>query len=85
MERDGVQLTVSGPMASALKPMSEGTKPEPGGWLRMVISVEEIEGVIAKLKENGVKFKNDLMDNDGRKQILCLDYSSNTIELFQEF
>jgi predicted enzyme related to lactoylglutathione lyase len=84
LERDGVQLVVSGPMASASKPMPDGTKPVPGGWSRMVITVDDIESVVSRLKNNGVRFKNDLMDNQGRKQILCLDPSDNIIELFQE-
>jgi len=83
LERDGVQLVVSGPMASASKPMPNGTKPVPGGWSRMMITVDDIGSVISKLKENGVKFRNDLMDNQGRKQILVLDPSGNIIELFQ--
>ena len=84
LERDGVQLIVSGPMASASKPMPDGTKPSPGGWSRMVITVDDIETVVSRLKKNGVQFKNDLMDNQGRKQILCLDPSDNIIELFQQ-
>jgi|TARA_B100002003_G_C14008585_1_gene486654 predicted enzyme related to lactoylglutathione lyase len=85
LERDGVRLLISGPMASASKPMSDGTKPSPGkGWSRMVITVEDIEIVVSQLKKNGVQFKNDLMDNQGRKQILCLDPSENIIELFQQ-
>ena len=84
LERDSVQLIVSGPKASASKPMPDGTKPSQGGWSRMVITVDDIEAVVSRLKKNGVQFKNDLMDNQGRKQILCLDPSDNIIELFQE-
>ena len=85
LERDGVQLIVSGPMASASKPMPDGTKPSPGeGWSRIVITVDDIETVVSRLKKNGVQFKNDLMENQGRKQILCLDPSENVIELFEQ-
>ncbi len=49
----------------------------------MVITVDDIESVVSRLKKNGVQFKNDLMDNQGRKQILCLDPSDNIIELFE--
>lgn len=84
LERDGVKLIVSGPIASASKPMPDGTKPSPGGWSRIVISVDDIESAVYRLKQNGVQFRNDLMDNQGRKQILCLDPSGNIIELFQQ-
>ena len=49
----------------------------------MVITVDDIESVVSRLKKNGVQFKNDLMDNQGRKQVLCLDPSDNIIELFE--
>lgn len=85
LERDGVRLLVSGPIASASKPMPDGTEPSPGkGWSRMVITVEDIETIVSQLKKKSVQFKNDLMDNQGRKQILCLDPSGNIIELFQQ-
>jgi len=84
LEKDGVSLIVSGSTASASQPMPDGSIPTPGGWSRMVITVSDIESVIEKLKSNGVKFKNELMNNQGRKQILCLDPSDNIIELFEQ-
>jgi len=83
LERDGVQLIVSGPMASASQPMADGTKPVPGGWSRIQIVVDDIEFEVSRLKKNGVQFKHDIIENGGRKQILCLDPSGNIIELFQ--
>jgi len=85
LERDGVNLIVSGPKASAGQPMPDGTAPSPGGgWSRIVISVDDIESDVSRLKQNGVQFKNDIIENAGRKQILCLDPSGNLIELFQQ-
>ncbi len=84
LERDGITLIVSGPIASASRPMPDGTIPEPGGWARFQIVVDDIEVEIARLKENGVQFKNALFESQGRKQILCLDPSGNIIELFQQ-
>ncbi len=84
LERDGVTLIVSGPVASASRPMPDGTVPQPGGWARFQIVVDDIEAEISRLKKNGVHFKNELFENQGRKQILCLDPSGNIIELFQQ-
>ena len=42
LERDGVQLIVSGPVASASRPMPDGSKPTPGGWARFQIVVDDI-------------------------------------------
>jgi len=83
LERDGVQLLVSGHMASASRPMSDGSKPSPGGWNRFQIVVDDIESVVSRLRQNRVQFKNDIIENQGPKQILCLDPSGNIVELFQ--
>ena len=83
LERDGVTLLVSGPKASASRPMPDGSKPSPGGWNRILISVDDIESDVSRLKQNGVKFKNDIIEGPGGKQILCLDPSENLVELFQ--
>ena len=83
LERDGVQLIVSGPMASASKPMPDGTIPSPGGWSRFQIVVDDIEAEVSRLKQNDVEFKGDIIEAGGRKQIICLDPSGNLVELFQ--
>ncbi len=83
LERDGLQLLVSGPKASASRPMPDGTIPSPGGWSRFQIVVDDIESDVSRLKENGVQFKNEILEGPGGKQILCLDPSVNVIELFQ--
>ena len=83
LERDGLYLLVSGPTASASRPMPDGSKPSPGGWSRFQIIVDDIESDVSRLKQNGVQFKNDIIENQGRKQILCLDPSGNLVELFQ--
>jgi len=84
LERDGVQLLVSGPKASASIPMPDGSKPSPGGWARFQIVVDNIESDVSRLKQSGVQFKSDIIEGGGRKQILCLDPSGNLIELFQQ-
>jgi predicted enzyme related to lactoylglutathione lyase len=83
LERDGVQLIVSGPKSSAGRPMPDGTKPSPGGWSRFQIVVDDIESEVSRLRQNGVEFKGDMIEVGGRKQIICLDPSGNLVELFQ--
>lgn len=84
LEKDGVNLIVSGPKASAGQPMPDGSIPSPGGWNRIVISVDDIESDVSGLKQNGVQFRNAIIENQGRKQILCVDPSGNVVELFQQ-
>ena len=83
LARDGVQLLVSGPKASASRPMPDGSRPSPGGWSRFQIVVDDIESLVSRLKQNGVLFKNEIIDGPGGKQILCLDQSGNVVELFE--
>lgn len=77
-------LLVSGPKASASKPMRDGTIPSPGGgWNRILLDFDDLESVVAKLVANGVKFRNDILDGVGGKQVICEDPSGNVIELTQ--
>ncbi len=77
-------LLVSGPKASASKPMLDGTIPSPGGgWNRILLDFDDLESIVSRLKADGVKFRNDILQGVGGKQIICEDPSSNVIELTQ--
>ncbi len=77
-------LLVSGPKASASKPMLDGTTPSPGGgWNRFLLEFDDLESVVSKLKAEGVRFRNDILDGAYGKQIVCEDPSGNVIELRQ--
>jgi catechol 2,3-dioxygenase-like lactoylglutathione lyase family enzyme len=81
--RDGLQLWLAGPAASASKPMPDGTLPTPGGWSRIVLAVTDLDALVAGLRARGVRFRNDIVSGPGGRQILCEDPSGNPIELFQ--
>ena len=81
--RDDLTLWLAGPKASASRPMIDGSVPGPGGWARFVLIVDDLESVVSKLKSDGVTFRNEIVENQGRKQILCADPSGNVIELQQ--
>ena len=77
-------LLVSGPKASASLPILDGTVPSPGGgWNRILLDFDDLDSVVAKLKANGVKFRNDILDGVGGKQAICEDPFGNVIELTQ--
>ncbi len=77
-------LLVSGPKASASKPMLDGTTPSPGGgWNRFLLDFDDLESAVSKLKADGVIFRNDILDGVGGKQIICEDPSGNVVELTQ--
>ena len=83
LQREDLTLWVAGPVASASRPMPDGSKPEPGGWNRFVIIVQDLEEFVAELRSQGVEFRNEIEINADRKQILCVDPSGNVIEIFQ--
>lgn len=83
LERDGLTLWLAGPNASAARPMPDGRVPEAGGWNRFVIEVRNLSDVVARLRENGANFRNDIVDGPGGRQILAEDPSGNLIELFE--
>ena len=83
MSRDGLTLWLAGPGASAARPMPDGRKPEPGGWNRFVLEVDDLGALVTRLKQQGVGFRNDIVAGPGGQQILCEDPSGNVIELFQ--
>jgi len=83
LERDDLELWVSGPETSAARAMPDGAKPEPGGWNRFVIPVEDIGATVDGLKSKGYRFRNEILEGPGGKQILVEDPSGNPIELFE--
>ena len=76
-------LWVAGPKASASRPMPDGARPSPGGWSRFVLTVDDWESLVSKLTDDGVRFRNDIVEGPGGKQILCKDPSGNVVQLFQ--
>lgn len=83
VSRDGLQLWLAGPQASASKPMPDGAKPQSGGWNRIVVQVEDLSASVRMLTEAGVAFRNEIVTGPGGSQILCEDPSGNPVELFQ--
>lgn len=63
--------------------MPDGHEPEPGGWNRVVVEVEDIEAVVADLRARGASFRNEPPQGPGGPQVLIDDPSGNPIEVFQ--
>jgi catechol 2,3-dioxygenase-like lactoylglutathione lyase family enzyme len=82
VERDGLELWLSGPQTSAAQPMPDGRVPTPGGWNRLVLEVDDIEEAVARLRDAGVQFRNELLSGPGGTQVLVEDPSGNPVELF---
>ncbi len=83
LAKDDLRLWVSGPQTSAARPMPDGRTPEPGGWNRLVLEVDDIQALVSKLKAAGAHFRNEVISGPGGQQVLVEDPSGNPIELFQ--
>ena len=81
--RGNLRLLLSGPSSSAGRSMPDGAKPGPGGWNRIHLIVDDIETEVARLRDAGAPFRNDIVAGPGGKQILLEDPSGNLVELFQ--
>jgi catechol 2,3-dioxygenase-like lactoylglutathione lyase family enzyme len=83
IRRDDLTLWLAGPTSSAARPMPDGRRPEPGGWNRFVIQVDDLTAVIESLGSAGARFRNDVVTGPGGRQILIEDPDGNPIELFE--
>ena len=83
VRRGALRLLLSGPASSAGRPMPDGRQPEPGGWNRIHLIVDDIQAEVERLRVEGLTFRNDVIKGPGGMQILLDDPSGNPIELFQ--
>src|SRR5436853_3357934 len=83
VERDGTRLWLAGPAASAARAMPDGRRPEPGGWNRLVIEVDDLDAVVSRLRAAGAAFRNEPISGPGGRQVLVEDPSGNPVELFE--
>lgn len=81
--RGRLRLLLSGPLSSAGRPMPDGETPQPGGWNRIHLIVDDIAAEVARLKAAGAPFRNEILSGPGGQQVLLQDPSGNVIELFQ--
>jgi catechol 2,3-dioxygenase-like lactoylglutathione lyase family enzyme len=82
VERDGLEVWLSGPQTSAAQPMPDGRVPTSGGWNRLVLEVEDVQQAVARLRLAGVQFRNEPLSGPGGTQVLVEDPSGNPVELF---
>lgn len=78
-----LNILLSGSGASGSRPMPNGQTQEPGGWNRVVLKVADLPAFIAQLKAGGVRFRNEMEEGPGGRQIQVEDPDGNSIELFE--
>jgi catechol 2,3-dioxygenase-like lactoylglutathione lyase family enzyme len=85
LSRGDLRLVLSAPGGGpgGGQAMPDGSLPAPGGWNRFQLQVDDLESTIEELRRQGARFRNELVNGVGGKQILLEDPSGNPIELFE--
>ncbi len=86
LARGDLRLVLSQPGGGTLgggSTLADGRRPEPGGWNRFAIQVEDLQATVDQLKASGAHFRSDIIQGVGGNQALVEDPSGNPVELFQ--
>jgi catechol 2,3-dioxygenase-like lactoylglutathione lyase family enzyme len=85
LTRDGLRLLLNTPQGGggAGQAMPDGAVPEPGGWNRFQLEVDDLDALVTQLGEGGFEFRGDIVQGRGGRQTLALDPSGNLVELFE--
>jgi glyoxylase I family protein len=83
VKRGDLTLWLSGPGSSASRPLTDGSKPMPGGWNRLVLETDDLVSLVDKLTQAGARFRSEIVSGPGGRQVLVNDPSGNAIELFE--
>ncbi len=67
----------------AAQAMPDGRKPEPGGWNRIQLEVDDLDKAVAELRRADATFRNEIVEGMGGRQILLDDPAGNPVELFE--
>ena len=83
VQRGPLRLLLSGAASSGGRTLPDGRTPEPGGWNRIHLIVEDLAAEIERLRTAGLTFRSDIITGPGGSQIVLDDPSGNPVELFQ--
>jgi catechol 2,3-dioxygenase-like lactoylglutathione lyase family enzyme len=84
LTRDDLRLLLSAPdpAGGGGRSLADGSTPQPGGWNRFTLQVDDVEAEMTRLGAAGVTIRSDLIEGIGGRQILVADPSGNLVELF---
>jgi catechol 2,3-dioxygenase-like lactoylglutathione lyase family enzyme len=86
LSRGDLRLVLSapgGPNTGGGSTLPDGRVPEPGGWNRFAVQVDDISSISSQLRQVGVHFRSDIIEGVGGRQAIIEDPSGNPVELFE--
>ena len=84
LAREELRLMLNAPgVGGAGQAMPDGQLPRAGGWNRFQIQVNDLATLHKRLESQGVRFRNEITQGNGGKQMLLLDPAGNLIELLE--
>jgi|SRR5579884_2033034 len=86
LARGDLRLVLSAPGGQTVgggSTLPDGRAPQPGGWNRFAIEVDDLGRMVERLRGAGVRFRSELIQGTGGNQALVEDPSGNLVELFQ--
>lgn len=82
LNKDALSLFLNAP-GSGGAGTAGGAEPEPGGWNRFRLTVDDLAATVDELRRHGVPFRGEIVEGKGGRQVLVEDPSGNVVELFQ--
>ncbi|HEX5497180.1 MAG TPA: VOC family protein [Mycobacteriales bacterium] len=85
LSRGDLRLLLSAPVGpgGGAQATAAGRRPEPGGWNRFQMVVDDLDAEVARLRAAGARFRTEIVTGIGGRQVLVEDPSGNPVELFQ--
>jgi catechol 2,3-dioxygenase-like lactoylglutathione lyase family enzyme len=85
LSRGDLRLLLSVPsgQAGGGQILDDGRQPQPGGWNRFQIEVDDLAAEVERLRSAGTTFRREPVSGVGGDQVLLDDPSGNPVEIFQ--
>ena len=85
LRRGDLRLLLSAPsgQGGGGQILADGRRPEPGGWNRISLPVDDLPAEVERLRSAGAAFRTEIVHGIGGDQAIVDDPSGNPLELFQ--
>ena len=78
-----LMLNAVGGSGGASQAMPDGRVPEPGGWSRFQLEVDDLDSAVESLRKRGASLRSGVIEGRAGRQVIVDDPSGNAVELFE--